>query len=111
MRYCLNILFLTSFVFLTIQSCKPYNYNVVFTTPGQQPDSEYCGAAESRLQTLCNIDSKKNVYCCQVVAPTKKGKSYKQFCEEKQTQSIFLNPRCVASISICETIDDCTNSR
>lgn len=104
MKYCLLIL-------IGLVSCDPYNPKIVYTAPGQQPDSEYCGAAEEHMQTLCKLDEKKNSYCCEVVKPTKKGKSYKQFCEEKQTQNVFLNPKCVASVSVCEAIDDCTNSR
>lgn len=73
--------------------------------------TDQCGAAEQNLHNLCNMDPVKNNYCCQVVAPTKKGKSYTQFCQEKQNQGIFLNPKCVSGVTSCDQIDPCTNSK
>ena len=74
-------------------------------------DTDQCAPAEKHLHDLCAADATKNSYCCQIVAPTKKGKSYTQFCQEKQAQGVFLNPKCVANIVSCDKIDSCTNSQ
>jgi hypothetical protein len=98
--------------FALFNDCAPINNSP--TPPHPTPvviDTDQCGAAETNLHSLCNADPVKNSYCCQVVAPTKKGKSYTQFCQDKQLQGVFLNPKCVSSVTSCEQIDACTNSK
>lgn len=73
-------------------------------------DTAMCVDAQTHLEQLCQADSSKNAYCCKVVAPTKKGKSFTQFCIEKQNQGVFLNPRCVSKVNSCGEIDRCTQS-
>lgn len=73
-------------------------------------DTAVCIEADQHLQQLCNADPTKNAYCCEVSAPTKKGKSFTQFCIEKQNQGVFLNPRCLSQVSSCDKIDACTQS-
>lgn len=74
-------------------------------------DTDQCGTTEQHLHDLCNADPTKNAYCCAVVAPTKKGKTYTQFCQEKQAEGVWLNPKCVEAITSCDQIDVCTNSK
>lgn len=93
--------------------CAPTNSEPV-TPPKPTPvvtDTDQCGAVEQHLNDMCKADPVKNSYCCEVVAPTKKGKSYTQFCQEKQAQGVFLNPKCVANVTSCDQIDPCTNSK
>lgn len=73
-------------------------------------DTNMCVPAEEHLQELCKADPVKNSYCCKVAAPTKKGKTFTQFCIEKQNQGVFLNPRCLASVTSCDKINACTQS-
>lgn len=74
-------------------------------------DVMMCAMAEQNLQKLCDSNSTKNAYCCKVVKKTKKGKSYTQFCAEKQLEGIFLNPKCLSEIKSCDLIDKCTQSK
>lgn len=111
----LKLFFNTSLVLgaCAISSGCPIQSNDI-TPPTPTPvvtDTDQCNAAEQHLNTLCKADPVKNNYCCQVVAPTKKGKSYTQFCQEKQNQGVFLNPKCVSSVLSCDQIDPCTNSK
>lgn len=81
--------------------------------PGPAPavvDTEFCNKAEQNLSELCYKDREENAYCCAIVAPTKKHKSFTQFCEDKQNQGVFLNPRCLAAINTCYDLDKCTRS-
>lgn len=73
-------------------------------------DSNMCPTAEEHLTQLCKKDEIVNRYCCEVVAPTQKGKSFTQFCSEKQAQGVRLNPGCLARITSCEQVDVCTSS-
>lgn len=73
-------------------------------------DTNMCVEVETHLTQMCNANPTKNAYCCQVSAPTKKGKSYTQFCIEKQNQGVFLNPKCVSQVTSCDQIDQCTQS-
>lgn len=102
-----NLIF-CSFLFILI-GC-PQNP----VTPKPTPivvDTEMCDTADKHLAQLCLADSEKNKYCCMIGSPTKKGKTYTQFCIEKQNQGVWLNPRCVSQITSCEQIDNCTNSK
>jgi hypothetical protein len=74
-------------------------------------DTDMCSAAEQHLQQMCNSDQTANAYCCAVVAPTKKGKTFTQFCEAKQNEGVFLNPKCVSEVKSCGDIDSCTGSK
>lgn len=74
-------------------------------------DSNMCPTADKHLSMLCEQDPIKNKYCCEVDSPTKKGKSFTQFCVEKQHQGVSLNPGCLSQIVSCQQIDICTNSK
>lgn len=72
--------------------------------------TEYCSYAQIHLYNLCQSDPGKNHYCCEVVAPTKKGKSFQDFCIETQNNGISLDPLCIIGILNCEDIDKCTHT-
>jgi hypothetical protein len=77
---------------------------------GLQPitsDIQYCNAAEQNLQKLCNADGVKNAYCCEVVKPTKKNKSFTQFCQETANNGISTHSKCLSTITSCNQIDTC----
>jgi hypothetical protein len=74
-------------------------------------DTDKCQAAEDHLTQMCNANKETNGYCCAVVAPTKKGKSFTQFCQDKQNTGIALNPKCLSEIKSCGEIDSCTGSK
>lgn len=98
-----------------------FSLNTCNTTNGEAPtpprptpivtDTSLCSSAEQHLQQMCDADKSANNYCCLVVAPTKKGKSYAQFCQDKQNEGVFLNPKCVSTVTSCDQIDACTNSK
>lgn len=85
---------------------KPIDYR---ETP-KPTHTDFCGVAERNLSSLCNADPQKNLYCCQTVAPTKKGKSFTQFCYETQNAGIELNPMCLAGVNSCDEIDKCVGT-
>ena len=91
-------------------ACPPSNPPTPHTTPVVK-DTAMCSDADVHITQLCNADHIKNKYCCDVVAPTKKGKSFTQFCTEKQNEGLFLNPSCLAQVTSCEQINVCTNSK
>lgn len=97
-----------AFSFLGIDCNQAY-----VTPPKPTPvvvDTDLCQTAEAHLKSLCDSNPTNNLYCCQVVTPTKKGKSYAEFCREKQEQGLFLNPKCVSEVISCDQVDVCTNS-
>lgn len=69
-----------------------------------------CEKAQARLTELCLADANANQYCCAVVASTKKGKQFAQFCDEEQAKGVSVNPECLATITTCDDIDSCTKS-
>jgi len=96
-------------VLALIISCQPAKKTLPFDyreTP-KPTGTEFCIVAERNLASLCNVDPEKNLYCCQVVSPTKKGKSFTQFCTETQNAGIQLNPVCLSGINSCEEINVC----
>ena len=66
-------------------------------------DSDKCSVAETHLKDL-NCIPKDQPY-------TKKGKTFTQFCQDKQEQGVFLNPACLATITSCDQMDCCTQSK
>lgn len=74
-------------------------------------DTSLCPVADTNLANLCKADSVKNAYCCQVDAVTKKGKSFSQVCTEKQGEGVYFNPRCISTVTSCDQIDTCTQSK
>jgi len=70
-------------------------------------DTEWCEAAEVNLKQLKCIPSDKPY--------TKKGLTFTQFCQKKQEDGIFLNPKCLAnevtSKTGCGYIDVCTGTK
>lgn len=58
--------------------------------------SEWCDDAERNLLALG----------CEEGQPTKKGKSFTEFClDTQQNGGIDLNPKCLATIKSCDEID------
>lgn len=74
-------------------------------------DTNLCESAEKHLDKMCKSDAQGNSYCCAVVAPTKKGKSFTKFCQDKQNEGIALNPKCLSEVKSCGEIDSCTGSK
>lgn len=64
-------------------------------------DNNFCKNAQNNLLKLN----------CEEGKPTKKGKTFEQFCLETQENGVFLNPRCLSNITNCSEIDNCTNSK
>lgn len=64
-------------------------------------DTEQCDLAQINLLRLR----------CPEGNPTKKGKTFSDFCKETQNNGIFLNPKCLATLTDCSQIDSCTNSK
>ncbi len=90
-------------------SSEPPSPTVVPTSPLPEPTIDWCAKAEDHIQNMC--DNAKGTYCCLIVAPTQKGKSFTQFCHEKEAQGLNLNPQCIANVKTCEAVDTCTNSK
>lgn len=99
--------------FTMLHDCAPVtNSNPVPPRPTPIPiDTDQCQSAEDHLTQLCKTDSSTNSYCCLVVAPTKKGKTFTQFCQDKQTAGVSLNPKCLSQVNSCSEIDACTGSK
>lgn len=94
------------------QNCLPSTTDPVPPRPTPIPiDTNMCQSAEQHLQQLCDADKVNNSYCCAVAAPTKKGKTFTQFCEQKQNDGVFLNPKCLSEVKTCNDIDSCTGSK
>lgn len=68
-------------------------------------DTSYCGAAQANLQALCTKDPVKNSYCCAIVAPTTKGTTFSQVCQDVQNSSVYVNPRGLSTLTDCSQID------
>lgn len=79
--------------------CTGANQNLPKPTPVVK-ETDYCSAAERRLLQLH----------CSEGNPTKRGKTFTQFCYETQNNGIFLNPKCLAQITGCEQIESCDNA-
>jgi nitrous oxide reductase accessory protein NosL len=63
-------------------------------------DTEFCDAAEANLIKLGCPEGK----------PTKRGKRFGDVCRELHENGIFVNPRCLATISLCASVDVCTGT-
>ncbi len=96
-----NLIFLITLV----PSC-PNNDFVPPKPPPAVTDTEFCGPAEDNLKKLGCIPSDKPY--------TKKGLSFKEFCEKKQDDGVFLNPKCLANEVTektgCSYVDVCTGT-
>ena len=70
-------------------------------------DTEWCEAAEVNLKSLKCIPTDKPY--------TKKGLTFTQFCQKKQEDGIFLNPKCLANEVTnktgCGNIDVCNSTK
>lgn len=64
-------------------------------------DSDYCDKAEANLVRLN----------CPEGNPTKKGKSFSDLCFELQQKGVFLNPKCLSTVTSCDQVDYCTHSK
>ena len=88
-------------VCLMLSSCFYTKENIILPRPIKiVKDSELCKAAEIHLLELK----------CEIGQPTKKGKSFEQFCKETQEAGVFINPRCLVETKTCDT-DVCTGSK
>lgn len=70
--------------------------------PGPIPapaNNEACATAEANLKVVCP----------EVAAPTKKGKTFTQWCVETQDNGINLNPTCLVTAKSCSEADACLN--
>ena len=96
-----------------LHDCKPtIGSDPVPPRPTPIPtDTNMCANAEQHLDQLCKADPSGNSYCCAVVAPTKKGKTFTQFCQDKQNDGVALNPKCLSEVKTCGEIDSCTGSK
>lgn len=96
MRFFLIALF--SLTMLT--DCNKTNVSPPRPTP-IVVDTNYCKDAEVHLLELK----------CPVAQPTKKGVPFEEFCKQTQNAGVFVNPRCLASVRDCQSVDYCTFSR
>jgi hypothetical protein len=90
-------------LFVSCQGCPPTNNPINRSEPTPTPvptDTNLCDAAESNLVKLG----------CDEGRPTKGGMRFGDVCRELQNAGIGINPSCLASITTCEQIDDCTRS-
>jgi len=69
-----------------------------------------CDTSYKNLYNLCQLDSKKNSYCCEIIEPTKLGYTFDQFCQEFTSEGIDLNFPCLSKLTNCNQIDVCTGS-
>lgn len=104
-----KIIFSAIFMGALLEGCPPSPVPA-HNTP-VPTDTALCPTADQHLTQLCKADPVKNKYCCDVVAPTKKGKNFTQVCIEKQNEGLFLNPRCLAQVTSCDQIDVCTKTK
>ena len=82
----------------------PVNQDIVPPRPTPVvTDTDQCEMAEANLKARQCIPTDRPY--------TKKGKSFTQFCKDKQEQGIFLNPKCLSQVTKCDQIDVCTNSK
>lgn len=63
-------------------------------------DTEFCDAAEANLIKLACPEGK----------PTKRGERFGDVCRELHSEGIFVNPRCLATIVACTSVDVCTRT-
>lgn len=63
-------------------------------------DIKYCDAAEYNLLKLN----------CKEGEPTKKGRTFYKFCQQLESNGIFLNAQCLSKINSCDQINECTGS-
>ena len=72
-------------------------------TPAPTPvvtDTAFCDAAEANLIKLGCPEGK----------PTKRGTRFSDVCRDLHENGIFVNPRCLATISSCSAVDVCTRT-
>jgi len=100
-------MFMKQYLLLILLSLSVFNCNPGETlTPPRPPrvveGTVMCKDAEIHLTELK----------CEIAKPTKKGKSFEQFCKETQDAGIFINPKCLTTVNNCEeAVDICTGSR
>ncbi len=92
------LLFISTIILI---GCLPANNSI---------DSLFCQAAQAHLTILCQQNPQTNAYCCQVVKPTLQGKTFQTFCQETESHNIFLNAKCLSTITSCNQIDVCTGT-
>lgn len=97
------------FLLLFLTCCS--SDKIPASPPSLETNYQLCELAQEHLYSMCTADDIRNSYCCEIVKPTKKGKSYSQFCREKMFQGVDLNPQCVAEVTACGQIDFCTGSQ
>ena len=91
------LMILSGFIFI---NCGPLNSTMPpHATPAVQ-DTEFCAAADAHLVSLSCVS---NPY-------TKRGKTFTQFCQETQAAGIYLNPKCLSTVTSCDQINQCTGT-
>ncbi len=63
-------------------------------------DTEFCDAAEANLIKLGCPEGK----------PTKRGERFGDVCRELHSEGIFVNPRCLSTLTSCAGVDVCTRT-
>lgn len=91
----LNLLVFFSLLFMLDCKIKDQTIKKDFTL-----DMGYCAEAEKNLLKLD----------CKEGKPTKRGKTFYQFCQETESNGIFLNAQCLTKITNCNQINECTGS-
>lgn len=69
-------------------------------TPSAVVDTDLCELAGVHLESLSCVT---NPY-------TKRGKRFGLFCQEVQGSGIYLNPRCLSTITSCSEVPRCTST-
>lgn len=86
---------------LFITNCASCQDDVRQPTPVVK-DSDFCEPAEINLKKLG----------CEEGNPTKKGLTFTEFCLKTQNGGgIYLNPKCLSTITSCSKVDECTGSK
>ena len=83
-------------------ACGP-SQNPTPPTPAPTPvvtDTQFCDAAEANLIKLGCSEGK----------PTKRGTRFAGVCRDLHDNGIFVNPRCLSTISTCSAVDVCTRT-
>jgi hypothetical protein len=92
----LSLALLSPLSLSALLGCPPYERVVPEPEIPQVQGSEWCDDAEKNLLGLG----------CEEGQPTKKGKSFTEFCLDTQKNGgIDLNPKCLATIKSCDEID------
>lgn len=99
----MNKIVLSSVILAAFLACTPFEQPPHPPEPMPTPvvvDTEYCDAAEANLIKLN----------CPEGQPTKRGERFGDVCRELHSEGIFVNPRCLSTITSCTSVDVCTRT-